>query len=177
MAAFDADTDLSHDRAYRLMANTPVTLFWRREILDDTTAWLAAHGYQVTTLDAAGWWTEEDLHRAVAAALSFPDCYGRNLAALNDCMRDVVNQRYGWAAGTTGLVLVLTGYDAFARHRPRHAHVVLDIMADRSRAAALLGRRLMCLVQSDDRQITFEPVGATAVGWNEAEWLDASRAS
>jgi hypothetical protein len=41
--------------------------------------------------------------------------------------------------------------------------------------AALIGRRLMCLVQSDDPRITFPPVGATGVGWNEAEWLDAKR--
>ncbi|GIF68372.1 hypothetical protein Ais01nite_64070 [Asanoa ishikariensis] len=175
MAAFDADTDLSQDRAYLLMRNSPATLFWRRELLEDTTAWLTVHGYQVTVLDASGWWTDEDMHRAVAAALSFPDYYGRNLDALNDCMRDVVSQDYGWAAGTTGLAIVFTGYDAFATHRPREAHVVLDILADHSRAAALLGRRLMCLVQSDDPKITFPPVGATAAQWNDAEWADSRR--
>jgi hypothetical protein len=30
-------------------------------------------------------------------------------------------------------------------------------------------------VHSGDPRLTFEPVGATAVMWNGAEWLDARR--
>ncbi len=58
---------------------------------------------------------------------------------------------------------------------PRAAQIVLDIMADHSRAAALFGRRLMCLVHSNDPNIRFEPVGATPVAWNDAEWFDSER--
>jgi hypothetical protein len=90
-------------------------------------------------------------------------------------MRDVEAQGYGWAPNTTGLALVFNGYDSFAAHCPRAAQAVLDIMADRSRSAALVGRRLMCLVQTNDPSIRFEPVGATAVAWNDAEWLDSKR--
>lgn len=171
MSAFDPKTDLSQDRAFRLLINAPVTLFWRPQVLAETTGWLSAHGYQVTGIDASHWSAEHDLHRDIAAALSFPDYYGRNLDALNDCMRDVVTHDYGWAPDATGLVLVFTGYDAFAAQCPRAAQIVLDIMADHSRMAALLGRRLICLVQSNDPQIRLEPVGATAVTWNDAEWL------
>jgi hypothetical protein len=175
MASFDPDTDLDQDRGYRLLVNTPVTLFWRRQVLDDTTAWLRAHGYQVTGIDASAWSAEADLHRDIAAALSFPDYYGSNLDALNDCMRDVVSQDYGWAPGTAGLALGVAGYDAIASCCPRAAQIVLDIMAGHSRIAALLGRRLICLVQSDDPEIRFDPVGAAPVMWNDAEWLDAHR--
>jgi hypothetical protein len=175
MAAFDPEADLSHDRAIGLLINTSVTLFWRRKVLDETTSWLDAHGYQVTGLNTSSWSTERDLHRDIAAALDFPDYYGRNLDALNDCMRDVVSQDYGWAPNTTGLALVFTGYDAFAAHCPRAAQIVLDILADQSRSAALFGRRLMCLVQSNDPDIKFAPVGATPVAWNDAEWLDPKR--
>jgi Barstar (barnase inhibitor) len=175
MAAFDADTDLGQDRAYRLLMNTSVTLFWRLQILEETAAWLDSRGYQVTRLDASHWSTEHDLHRDIAAVLSFPDYYGRNLDALNDCMRDVVSQDYGWAPETTGLALAFTGYDSFAACCPRAAQIVLDILADQSRSAALFGRRLMCLVQSNDPRIRFGPVGATAVMWNDAEFLDSQR--
>jgi hypothetical protein len=162
------------DRAFRLLSTSAVTLFWRREVLDETTAWLSKHGYQVIPL-AGDWTTEQDLHRAIASALDFPDYYGQNLDALNDCMRDVVGQDYGWAPDAAGLALVFIGYDTFAARFPATAQAVLDIMADRSRGALLLGRRLLCLVQSDDPDIRFEPVGATPVAWNDAEWLDASR--
>src|SRR5438876_11286479 len=153
MASFDPEADLNQDRAFRLLINTPVTLFWRTRVLDETTGWLSAHGYQITRLAAAGWAAEADLHRDLAAALSFPDYYGKNLDALNDCLRDVVEQRYGWAPGSTGLALVFTGYHAFAGRVPRAAQVVLDLVADASRQAALVGRRVMGLVQSDDPNI------------------------
>lgn len=175
MAAFDPEADLGQDRAFRLLVNTSVTLFWRQQILDETVAWLSDHGYQIVRFNAAHWSTEADLHRDIAAALGFPGYYGRNLDALNDCMRDVVTQDYGWAPQTTGLVLVFSGYDAFTAHCPRPAHAVLDIMAEHSRSAALLGRRLMSLVHSNDPDIEFEPVGATPVMWNDAEWLDSKR--
>ncbi|MGC4864111.1 barstar family protein [Micromonospora sp. DT53] len=175
MAALDPATELGQELDFRLLINTSVTLFWRSTILGETAAWLTTRGYQVTRMDASHWATERDLRRDIAAALNFPAYYGHNLDALNDCMRDVVSQGYGWAPDTTGLALVFSGYDSFAACCPRAAQVVLDIMADQSRSAALVGRRLMCLVQSNDPRIRFEPVGATAVMWNEAEWLDSKR--
>lgn len=175
MAAFDAETDPRTDLGFRLLSNTPVTLFWRTSVLDRTTEWLRDHGYQVTELDASGWTTEEAMHRDVAAVLGFPGYYGHNLDALNDCMRDVVRQDYGWPPAATGLALVFTGYDAFATHCPRAAQVVLDIMALHSRRAGLIGRRLVCLVQSNDPQIRFQPVGAVPATWNDAEWANADR--
>lgn len=175
MAAFDPQAAPGRDRAFRLMINNFVTLFWRPALLDQTASQLTAHGYQVTRMDASGWRTEDDLHRDIAQTLLFPDYYGRNLDALNDCIRDVLDGRYGWDAETTGLVLVFTGYDRFAHHCPRAAQIVLDIMADQARSALLLGRRVMCLVQSGDPRIRFEPVGAMPVMWNDAEWPDAKR--
>src|SRR6266516_6357923 len=103
VVAFDPEQDLDEDVGYRLTTNTSVTLFWQPQILDQTVAWLTEHGYQVTRLAAANWSSESDLHRNIAEALHFPGYYGRNLDALNDCMRDVVAQDYGWARGTTGV--------------------------------------------------------------------------
>jgi barstar (barnase inhibitor) len=172
VAAFDPDADLSADIGFRLLSATPVTLFHRPDVLAETTTWLGEHQYQVTRFDAAGWSGEADLHRDVAAALGFPDHYGHNLDALNDCLYDVVGQVYGWAPDTAGLVLVFTGYDAFTARCPRAAQAVLDILADHSRCAALIGRRLLCLVRTDDPGVRFEPVGAAPVAWNEDEWFD-----
>jgi hypothetical protein len=90
-------------------------------------------------------------------------------------MRDVVTFDYGTSPEATGLVLAFTGYDRFATHCPRAAQIVLDIMAVRARSAALIGHRMMCLVQTDDPNIEFDRVGAMPVMWNDAEWLDAKR--
>ncbi|WP_133909462.1 barstar family protein [Actinophytocola oryzae] len=175
MPSFDLDTDLSEDRAFRLVTNGHVSLYWRHEVLDDTTTWLADHAYQLVRLDAAVWSTEADFHRHIRVALHFPDYYGDNLDAFNDCMRDVATYTYGADRNATGTVLVFTGYDAFTRHETHAAQVILDIIADQSRQAMLFGHRLMCLVQSNDPDIHFEPVGATPVDWNPAEQLADAR--
>lgn len=175
MPPFDLDTNPAEDRALQLLRDGAVTLFWRRRLLDDTTAWLAEHGYQLVRLDATAWATEADLHRDVKAALDVPDYYGHNLAAFTDCMRDVATYSYGARRDSTGTVLVLTGYDAFAAHERGTAGIVLDIIAGAAREALLFGHRLLCLVQSDDPEIAFDPVGATPVTWNLAEFLRADR--
>jgi len=175
MAIWERDSDLSHALDYRLVHNTFVTMFWKKSILDDTVRWLAEHGYDVVTLDAGSWDSAGDMFRNVAQVLDFPDYFGQNLDALNDCMRDVVSGDYGWQGDSTGLVLVLTGFEMFAALDRRTAQVMLDILADRARGASLIGTRLICLIQSNDPRLQFEPVGAMPVMWNEAEWLDAKR--
>lgn len=106
----------------------------------------------------------------------FPTILGRNLNALNDCLRDVAAGDYGSDPPATGLVVVMRRFDlvvvmrrfdSFAAADTSAAHAVLDIFASQSRNAALIGRRLMCLVQTDDSRLTFAPVGATPVTWND----------
>lgn len=170
MPSFDPATNLAEDRAFRLAANSAVTLFRRPEILDETTGWLREHGYQLITMAATAWRTQADFHRDVKAALDFPDYYGDNLDAFNDCLRDVATYAYGVDPDATGTVLVFTGYDAFTTREPAAAQAILDIVAGAAREAMLLGHRMLCLVQSSNPDITFDPVGATPVDWNQAEW-------
>ncbi|MER5636835.1 barstar family protein [Kitasatospora sp. NPDC002227] len=172
MAAFDPTTD---DLAYRLLRTGPVTLYWRPALFAETLGLLRADGYQVVELHAAAWHSDADLHRDLAAALDFPAYYGRNLDALNDCLRDVTALEYGASPTATGLVLAFHGYDHYTAASPRSAPIVLDILADHSRRAALTGLRLLTLVQTDDPSFTLPPLGATQAQWNDAEWLTASR--
>jgi hypothetical protein len=51
----------------------------------------------------------------------------------------------------------------------------LDIYACQARNGALIGRRMMCLVQTNDPGQAVKPVGATPVVWNDAEFLAAKR--
>ncbi|MET9116030.1 barstar family protein [Streptomyces longwoodensis] len=158
------------------MINTFVTLFCRKRLLTQAVERLEDRGFRVIRLEAGHWNTERDMHHAMAAALTFPDYYGRNLDALNDCLGDIACYGgYDDAPEGTGLVLVFTDYDRFAATCPRAAQVVLDIIADQARQAAVLRRRFFSLVHSNDANIRFEPVGAMPVLWNSDEWLDANR--
>ncbi|MBB4909250.1 barstar family protein [Actinophytocola algeriensis] len=150
---------------FDLLKNGPVTLYHRQEVLDEAVTTLVGLGYLVHRLDARAWATRADFAAAVREELDFPDHFGGNLDAFNDCMRDVAAFSYGADRESAGTVLVLTGYDTFAARDRRAAQIILDIVADNARVGLLHGHRMVCLVQSDDRDIRFEPVGATPVGW------------
>jgi hypothetical protein len=175
VAVWDADAELTHSLDYRLVTGGFVTKFWSEAVLGESRRWLSERRYRVVGVDAGGWRSADHLHRALAVTLDFPGYYGNNLAALNDCLRDVALQEYGWSSADTGLVLVLEHYDAFAARDAELAHALLDAFASAAGRAALVGNRLMCLVQSDDPNLEIAPVGATAVSWNDAEWMRAKR--
>ncbi|WP_353940168.1 barstar family protein [Streptomyces sp. HUAS MG91] len=158
------------------MSNTFVTLFWRRSLLTRFVQRLENRGFRVVHLEAHAWATERDMHQAFAAALQFPDYYGHNLDALNNCLGDVACfGPYDETDEGTGLVLSLTDYDRFAATSPGAAQIVLDIIAAQARRAAVAQRRFFARVHSNDPDIRFEPVGAMPVMWNSDEGADSSR--
>lgn len=175
MATWDADAETTHPVDFRLVQNTFVTMFWRSSLLDESVEWLRSHAYDLVDFDAASWGSAADMYEDVSIALNFPAYFGRNLDALNDCMGDVASGDYGWQPDATGLVIVLRAFETFVTLDRRTAQMMLDIFAGQARSALLIGNRIICLVQSNDPQLAFEPVGAMPVMWNHAEWLNSKR--
>ena len=60
--------------------------FWRADVLRASVNWLGERGYLVVDMDASRWSDEQAMHSDLAGALDFPDYYGHNLDALNDCL-------------------------------------------------------------------------------------------
>ena len=175
MASWHADAQTTHPVDYRLVQNTFVTMFCRPSVLAETLDWLRSHSYEVAEFDAGAWTSADAMFDDLAGRLQFPGYFGRNLDALNDCMRDVASHEYGWAADATGLVIVLKAFDAFAAADRRTAQIMLNIFADQARSAILFGNRIICLVQTNDPQLSFGPVGAQPVLWNDAEFVHSAR--
>lgn len=175
MAVFDRDSTVKHPLDFRLAAGGSVTLFWSPEVLRSSVAWLSEHGYRVVNLDASRWRDDQDMHSELASALHFPDYYGRNLDALNDCLGDVAVAEYGLTDDDAGLALVIRRIDLFMQRQPRVGQHLLDALAGTARGAALFGHRILCLAQSDDPDLVIPPIGAYTVPWNDAEWLDSKR--
>jgi hypothetical protein len=71
-----------------------VQLYWRDEILSDDLRWLKSNGYKIIFFDAAEWrsgseWeSQRRMHESLKDKLSFPDYYGENLDALDECIVD-----------------------------------------------------------------------------------------
>lgn len=170
MAAFDPDLDPHADRLdWRLLRAGFVVRYRQPPVLAASVAWLREHDYQIVSLDAGAWDDAAAMHRDLAAALGFPDYYGKNLDALNDCLGEVATYTYGSNKDTAGLVLVLDRFDRFFRADPRAAQALLDIFASHARVASLIGHRMLGLVRSDDPDLELSAVGATPVATNPAE--------
>jgi RNAse (barnase) inhibitor barstar len=151
-----------------LLSNSPVALYHSREVLRADIAALESYGYRCPAFECGEWECEAEMHRTFAARLEFPDYYGHNLDALDECMGDLDVPEVG------GLAVVLWGFDGFLRRFPRAWHI-LDIIAHASWHHLLYGRLLLGLVQSDDARLSPEPVGARPVMWNPREWLNKDR--
>lgn len=154
---------------WHILQNGAIALYHKRAVLDEDRAILAALGYRVHVLDAGTWQSATDMHEDVQRALSFPQYYGRNLAALVDCLSDLNIPTDG------GVALVVRHFDKFARLEPALATAVLEALESTSRHHLLFGRRFLAMVQSDDATVRFAPVGARPVVWNPREVTPSNR--
>lgn len=169
MAAFSTDEREWQRLDLRLLQNSPVALYHSAVLLDEDLTLLRTEGYTIDEFDCSKWRTESDFHADMAARLAFPDYYGRNLDAFNDCIGEIEVPDSG------GRAIVFRRFDSFARRESRVAQVILDILASASWHCLLFGRRLLTLAQSDDPRTQFEPIGAHPVLWNPREWMDKNR--
>lgn len=167
MSYFDRE-DLNRPD-WEIFQNGWVVLYWRPEILEGDIDRLVAHGYKMFPFDCERWFAPVDALSDLGTRLAFPDYYGHNLDAFNDCLGDIDVPVAG------GVALVLRHYDRFAVHQRDAAQAILEICAGNARRFMLFGQRLATLVQSDDPALSFSPVGATPVMWNRREWLNKNR--
>ena len=167
MASFREDDLAGPD--WRLFQNGWVTLYWKSEVLESDCKALLDRGYRLHRLATDSWRSQADALRSLGEALAFPDYYGQNLDALNDCLGDIE------VPNDAGTAIVLLRYDRFVAIDPTTAEQLLDIMAGRARGHMLFGRRLAILVQSDDPRLSFGPLAPTHADWNRREWLNKKR--
>jgi hypothetical protein len=107
MAVFQEPEDFQR-LDYSLLLNGAITLYYRPEYLVEDAEWLKSHGYRLDSFDCSVWYTENLMLEAFATGLEFPEYFGRNLNALNDCLSDIEISEDG------GRVLIFHGYDLFA---------------------------------------------------------------
>jgi len=169
MAIFRNEPEEFQRLDWMLLQNGAVTLYFRTQVLVEDVEWLKRHDYRVDSFECSIWVGESEMHEALSCRLEFPGYYGHNLDALNDCIGDTGISEEG------GRALVFNRYDSFAASFPDVAWSVLDIMEINSRRLLLFGRRLIVLVQSDDPEISFAPVGGRPIIWNTRELLNTSR--
>ena len=168
MASFDENSAEQLD--FGLFQNGWITQYYKRELLELHCTWLRAHGYNLHIMDCVEWDSKETALISIAEQLKFPNYFGRNLDALNDCLRDLEVP-----AEAGGVAIIFLRYDTFASKVPELAHTILNIFAGRARHFMLFGQRLAPIIQSDNPNLTFPPVGGERPIRNRTEWLNANR--
>ena len=89
MTAFGNNETTWERLDYRILRNSPVALYWNSEIWQKHIKWFEQNGYNIVKLDAEKWSSERLFHEDIEKGLQFPEYYGMNLDALNDCLRDI----------------------------------------------------------------------------------------
>lgn len=164
------DSEITWQRLdYRLLMNSPVALYWKKEIWRNDISWFKDHKYQIVQIDTGLWSSQDDFHSHIKDSLDFPNYYGCNLDAFNDCLGDLQ------FTGVDGIVIAFENYDKWNSKAKEVSQVILDIIARCSYHHLLFGNRLVALVQSNDAKIEFKPVGQRPAMWNPQEWLNKNR--
>ncbi|HEV3213004.1 MAG TPA: barstar family protein [Acidimicrobiales bacterium] len=171
MPSFDPGAD-DWGRDWFLIRDGFVRLILSPDVFGEAIDYLVESGYNVIERDASSWRTTADCLDSLSEALDLP-MTGQSLDGFNDWMRSVALYEFGANANDTGTVLALRRYDRFAVRETRTARIVLEIFADCARVGSLVGHRMLCLLQSDDADLYFEPVGATPVSWHRGKRQEA----
>jgi hypothetical protein len=165
-----------HAMDWAILQKGPVALFYKPAVLDDAVAWLKGRGYTVATADCGPDPSKPGVLDAITVALGFPEGVAGAAGAASANL-DVFAD-YCWQLEIPddgGFALVLLRYDRVEAADRKLAETVLDILAGSAWSKLLFGRRLICLVQSDNPRLTFGPVGGRAPTWNSREWFNKDR--
>jgi RNAse (barnase) inhibitor barstar len=162
---------------WQILRDGGISLYWRAEYLAEDAQWLSNHDYNLYDFDCATWVSREDMFSDFGRALHFPEWWGRNFDALDDCITELELPE------SPGAAIVLRHFDVYAFHAEARtlpsgeteAVVLLDMLASASRFHLLNGRRLVVLVQSDDPELTLKKLGGKIPQWNHREWLNENR--
>lgn len=165
MATFAKTSNLWQRIDWQIFQNGWVSLYWKNEILEKHLRWFESEGYTIVEFDCSTWNDEVEMHNQIKQKLNFPEYYGKNFNALNDCLSD--------------LRIIKTGQIVLFRHLDkidkRRANILIDVFANSSRMKMLFGKRLITLIQVNDPNYQMNEVAATTVNWNRAEWSKLNR--
>jgi hypothetical protein len=166
-------TDADMNRAdWVFLQDGAVTLFWDFAVLGAAKEDLRQLGYEIAEVTCNS--GKQSFQTQLSEALHWEEQFGYgpwqgNLNALDDGFR-------GYPFATVGRsALVLEGFHRLVATDSDFSHGVLDIIERQARNSLLLGKVLICLVQTDDNRYNCPPIGCRSANWNRREWMHADR--
>jgi RNAse (barnase) inhibitor barstar len=151
--------DLNERPDWQILQNGWSALYLKPSILDAELVWFRSEGFQIAEMDCENFSSEKEFHAQLKVGLKFPDYYGRNMNALDDCLSDLTIKE-------PGFLMVYRHYDSLSAD---FAYTVLEEFANASRLHMLFGRKLITLIQVNDPHYSLPPVGGCPLIWNRRE--------
>jgi RNAse (barnase) inhibitor barstar len=150
-----------------IVAKGGISLYHNLTLINSDIQLLASKGFKIIEFDDRVVTTKTELHWDLQEKLGFPGYYGKNFDALNDCLRD-------YEVTSPGHVLVFKKLDHLDHQSIYH---LLDVFALHCRRNCAIGRKLLLLVQVDNRNFSIkEPIGSLNFWlWNDQEWSVSNR--
>ncbi|MEZ5345797.1 MAG: barstar family protein [Pyrinomonadaceae bacterium] len=144
---------------YQLLRNGPVNLYYSPDLLEQDLNTLKELKYEIDEFDCSGWKNPAEMHEQIARKLDFPEYYGKNLDALNDCLSAIEIPEM------SGRALVFRRFEMFSAIEPKVAWNLLDIIAHNAWTHLVWNERLFAMVQSSDPNIRFDNLGSHSASW------------
>ena len=162
MAIFIDDPDFLSGRLdWAVLQNGWSSLYCRLDILERDLTWFRNARFKIIEINCSDWDNPSTIHKCLKKELSFPDYYGNNLDAMNDCLSDL-------EISGEGLIVVLKRFDLVDKEIGQK---IVGIFANNSRRHILFGRKLILLIQVSSRNFSLLEVGGTPVFWNGSEFF------
>ncbi len=151
-----------------ILKNGPICKYFKTAVLDEDLIWFQNNKFEIIDINLSNW-TKKNFHKKLKDSLNFPNYYGENLDAFNDCLSDMLDNRFN------GLILVFRNFDNFYIEDNSNSEAILDIISKESRNWLLFGKKLIVLLQSNDSNIDFSELGGVSPHWNTSERLNSDR--
>lgn len=153
---------------YYILRDGPISKYHNQSYLDQDIGKLENLGYRIVDFNTSKW-TSKNCHEDLKLGLDFPDYYGENLNAFDDCLGDLKDTK------RKGLVIVFRYFNDFVLQKKNYSEGILDIIANQSRIWLLNQKGLICLIHSTDSDLQIEKLGGISPPWNRNEWFDTDR--
>jgi RNAse (barnase) inhibitor barstar len=135
-----------------ILEELPESSYWFGETLDQAVelrsalASLSNDGVRTACIDLKEMRSEDELFDSFSAYLSFPDYFGRNWAALYDCLFDL-----SWLPEESVCIAII-GCSTFRKAHPRWFKILRSQLTevDDVRIEAYLARRLVVVMDRGD---------------------------
>jgi RNAse (barnase) inhibitor barstar len=158
----------SEGKDIEILKNGPICKYFKTNVLNEDLIWFQNNKFEIIDMNLSNW-TKHNFHKKLKESLHFPDYYGENLDAFNDCLLDMIDTNF------KGLILVFRNFDDFYKEDRQKSEAILDIISKQSRNWLLYGKKLIVLLHSKDSELDFPEFGGTSPHWNSSEWFNSDR--